>query len=122
MGLLSGINKMKVLGGVGKFIDESFLSKEEVQTAITEHYKATLQETTPRSITRRYIAVSIVAVFLLLIVAAVIAYPLNKVYGEFVFSIVEEIFGIVLTIVIFYFGGYYGGKFISQKTAKEPKK
>lgn len=115
MSWLTKINPMKVLKGVGGFIDESFLSKEEIQTAITEHYKTTLQETTPRSITRRYIAVSIVAVFLILLLGSGAAYPFNPDYATFLFELVKEIFGIVLTIVIFYFGGYYGGKFLAKK-------
>ena len=105
---------MKVLKGVGGFIDESFLSKEEVQNAITEHYKTTLNETTPRGLTRRYIAVSIVAVFLVLILGAAISYPFSETYAAFLFGLVQELFGIVITIVIFYFGGYYGGKFLKK--------
>lgn len=119
MSFLSKLNPMKIISGVGGFIDESFLSKEEIQQAISDHYKETLKETTPRSITRRYIAVSIVAVFLLLIIAAVAAYPFNEGYSTFIFKIIEEIFGIVLTIVIFYFGGYYGGKFLENKKQKK---
>ena len=115
MSILSKINPMKVLKGVGGFIDESFLSKEEVQKAITEHYKVTLQETTPRSITRRYLAVSIGAVWLLLVIGSAAAYLFNEAYSAFLFGIIEEMFGIVLTIVIFYFGGYYGGKFVKSK-------
>lgn len=115
MSFLSKINPMKVLSGVGGFIDESFLSKEEVQKSITEHYAKTLQESTPRSITRRYIAVSIIAVFLLLLVGSAVAYPFNEVYAAFLFDLIKEIFGIVLTIIIFYFGGYYGGKMLDNK-------
>ena len=118
MAIWSKINPMKVLKGVGGFIDESFLSKQEVQEAITEHYKTTLTESTPRSLTRRYIAVSIIAVFLLLIISCGVAYPFSEAYANFLFGIVKEIFGIVLTIIIFYFGGYYGGKFIKDKEKK----
>ena len=115
MSILSKINPMKVLSGVGGFIDESLLSKEEVQKAITEHYKNTLQESTPRSLTRRYIAVAIIAVFLLLLVGSAIAYIFNEQYADFLFDLIKEIFGIVLTIIIFYFGGYYGGKMLDKK-------
>ena len=118
MGLFSKINPMKIISGVGNFVDESFLSKEEVQKAITEHYKNTLTESTPRSLTRRYIAVSIIAVFLLLIIASGSVFAFNEKYSLFLFDIIKEIFGIVLTIIIFYFGGYYGDKLIKRKDKK----
>lgn len=116
MSIWSKINPMKVLGGIGNFVDESFLSKEEVQKAIVEHAKTTLQETTPRSITRRYIAVSVVGVFLFLILLCVGVYPWFPEYAAFVFSAIKDLlFAIVITIVIFYFGGYYGGKLLKSK-------
>ena len=119
MGIFSKINPMKVLKGVGGFIDESFLSKEEIQTAIVKHAKDTLAESTPRSLTRRYIAILIIAVFVLLIVTSVAVYKFDKTYSLFIFDIIKEIFGIVLTIVIFYFGGYYGDKILKNRKKKE---
>jgi divalent metal cation (Fe/Co/Zn/Cd) transporter len=113
--LAGKVNPMKVLKGIGGFIDESFLSKEEVQKAIVEHAKTTLKESTPRSLTRRYIAVSFIGVFLFLVLGAAGSYFFNKEYAEFIFKIIDNLFGIVITIVIFYFGGYYGGKFIKKK-------
>jgi hypothetical protein len=123
MGIFSKINPMKVLGGVAKFTDESFLSREEVQKAIAQHAKDTLNESTPRSLTRRYIAVCIIASWLLFLIMAASLYWFSQDYAAFVLGIAKEMWSIIVTIVIFYFGGYYGDKLLkTRKQLKEEAK
>jgi hypothetical protein len=116
---LTKINPMKVLTGVGKFVDESFLTNEEIQNSIVSHFKTSLQESTPRALTRRYIALAFVLVFLFLILLAVGVYPWYPLYSQFIFELIkDQLFYVVITIVVFYFGGYYGSKLIKDKKEK----
>ena len=74
MGFLSGKRADQLVDGAIKGIDALFFTKEEkaqqsikVADAQVEYLKTTLNENTARSLTRRYLAIAIIGVFLLLL-------------------------------------------------------
>jgi len=95
-------------------IDKAFFTKEEksesakkIMDAHTEFVKSSLAGSTVSSITRRYIAVAIMAVFLLLVLFAVVIYFFDKDYAGFVVQVIKEELGnLVLLVAGFYFGSY----------------
>lgn len=123
MGFLNGVfgrvDPQKIINGLGGFIDESTESKEEVRKSIVNHYNQSLQESTPRSLTRRYIAVSIIGVYLLFLIVAVFAYPFSVDYATFVLKVAGLLTSLVVTIAIFYFGGYYGKKLLQTRRERK---
>jgi len=119
MGIFSRINPQKILDGVGKFIDANNETRQEVVTGILEHYKTSLNESTPRSLTRRYIAVSVVGVELGILIGAGVAYPFSPDYAQFLLDLATKLFPAFITVLIFYFGGYYGDKFIRSRRERK---
>jgi len=126
MGLFSGKLKIKdVFDKVTSGVDKMFFTNEEradfnknMADSQLEFVKQTVSENSTRSITRRYIAVSIVFVYLFLMLFAVGVYYFDKEYAEFVFNTANVGLGtLVIMVAAFYFGGYY----LSQYN-KKPKK
>lgn len=114
MKFLSKINPQKLVDDAVNGIDKAFFSNEEkagqamkIMDAQAEFVKASLNGSTVSSKTRRYIAVSIVVVFLLLVLGTAVAYLLDKDYAEFLTELIDEKLGtLVLMVAGFYFGGY----------------
>lgn len=108
-------------------IDAVFFTNEEkaeynkeMAGALAEYTKSTLSENTARSLTRRYIAVTIVAVFLLLVLTTVIFYPINTEYSAFVYNLLKDTLATPFTLVLaFYFGGYYLNKMAPMREKKK---
>lgn len=67
-------------------------------------------ENSPRSLTRRYISVSVIGVWLLLNVVGVAGYIYDPSFANFVFSVVAEQSYIVGGIAVFYFGPHMIGR------------
>lgn len=114
MGLFSKLNPQKIFDTAAGGIDKMFFTKEEkaefmkdAQKQYLEYYKMTLQDSSVRGLTRRYIAVMFCAVFLLFLIAAAVAFIWRPDYAEFLFSLVKEMKEYIAGILIFYFG-YYG--------------
>lgn len=126
LGFLGRKNVDNIVDGAIKGIDKLVFTNEEkaefnksMADAVVEFTKSTLGENTARSITRRYVAYSIVFVFLLLIIASGSVYLVDKDYSIFLFDLAKSIFTMVMMILAFYFGGYYASKFIGSKREKK---
>ena len=113
-----------VTKGITKGLDVLAFTKEEraelnfkIGEQVTNFVKMTMEESTARSKTRRYIAITFIYLFALLLVAGAVAFKFDKEFSEFLLSLAREQSNIVLSIVLFYFG-YYG----LQKIIPEKKK
>jgi hypothetical protein len=115
MGILSKlVNSQKIIDASIQGIDASFFTKEEksqagakIMEAHSEFVKSSLSGSTVSSITRRYIAVSIMAVFLLLVLFAVGIYFFDPDHAKFIIGILkDELSSLVLMVSGFYFGSY----------------
>ena len=71
-----------------------------------EAQKVLVNETTPRSITRRWLAVLILGSFLVLILAAGGAYMFNLAWAEWLIKCSGYLKGLAMTVGVFYFGYY----------------
>ena len=71
-----------------------------------EAQKVLVNETTPRSITRRWLAVLILGSFLILILAAGGAYMFNLAWAEWLIKCSGYLKGLAMTVGVFYFGYY----------------
>lgn len=113
-----------VTGGV----DKSFFSQEEradlnrgIADAQVDFIKTTVSENSVRSITRRYLAIAIVGVFLLLLIAAAVAYAFSADYAKFLLELALTLNTLVMMVAAFFFGGYYAKKFVDSRRTVKPK-
>ena len=119
----------KVIDGAVSGIDKMFFTKEE-KTQVTKEMadglqdfvKQTLDENTARSRTRRVLAIMIMAVYLLLIIAAVVVFAFSKEYAEFVFKVVGEMSTYALMVAGFFFGAHLLGRDLVKSKQKNSKK
>ena len=92
---------MKLAGdaarGIARWIDERDLTDQErielnqkAADLMLQMVKATRDENSVRSITRRYLAWAIMGTFLLMIIAAAIVYPFSTAYAEYLFKLVAD--------------------------------
>ena len=119
MGFLSGIFKKKIdadkafntiTGGIDKIFFTNQERSEATQKAFNEYvewYKLTIDESTAKSLTRRYIAILMVASFLILLLGSGVAYYFDINYAVHLWELSKTIIPYVGGIMLFYFG-YYG--------------
>ena len=74
-------------------------------------------ESSVRSLTRRYIAVSIVFTFLLFLIGAGVVFKIYVGWAKYLLGLAEELGDLTLLVAFFYFG-YYG----VSSAIKESKK
>jgi len=126
MGIFSGKLKIKdVFEKAASAIGASVFTNQEraefnksLADSQLEFVKQTVSENSARSITRRYIAVSIIGVYLMLVIASGASYLFHEEYSKHIFELANESLGtLVIMVCAFYFGGYY----LSQYN-KKPKK
>ena len=103
-------------------LDKLFFTKEEKSEAAKaladaqlEFVKLSVNENSIRSITRRYLAIAIVSVFLVLILAAVVSYAYDREYAAFIFRVAEHMNTLVMMVAGFFFGAYMLGSHLLNK-------
>lgn len=69
--------------------------------------ETTANESTARAITRRYLACSIIGVFLFLILLSVSVWPISNKYAGYIMETVKVLVPLTASVGFFYFG-YYG--------------
>lgn len=130
MGLFSFLKSNKntvdnIINSAVSGIDKMWFTNEEkseitrdMANGLQDFVKQTLDESTARSRTRRIIAIMIMAVYLLLILAAVVAYAFNKDYASFILSIIGEMSTYALMVAGFFFGAHLLGRDLVKKKKK----
>ena len=117
-----------VVDGTIAGIDKAFYTDEEKADNIQkrlelfqqgytiwlEAQKVLVNETTPRSITRRWLAVLILGAFLILILAAGGAYMFDLAWAEWLIKCSGYLKGLAMTVGVFYFGYYAVGEVINK--------
>ncbi len=100
-GVIDGMDKMF-------FTDEE---RSEASQQITQTWlkaiDATASESTSRSMTRRFLAVMVLGVFLALLVGGAVLFKVDPEWSEYILRCAGQLSSLVLSISIFYFG-YYG--------------
>jgi hypothetical protein len=121
-------NIMDVAKGVGTWIDQGKLTKEEMQEYNQLNMKwqdkfmeQNIEQNSKRSEARRQLATLLIKAVLVFLAWAGAIYPFSKEYAAFILSLVVVLGSskIVIAIVVFYFG-YYGVQSIIG-TAKKKK-
>lgn len=108
----------KILDGTIKGIDALVLTNEEKEqyaqkaaTAWLEAQKVLHDESSVRSVTRRFIALLVMVPYVLLILAAVSFVPWYPEYSQTLMAVADGKFGLLaLAVVTFYFGPYMIGR------------
>lgn len=108
-GIFSGIDKLV-------FTDEekADYSKEAAKIYL-EHQKTTLGENTAKSITRRKLAVMVMAVFLFLLLFAVAVYKYDSEWSKFSLQTAGTLSTGFTAIIVFYFGYYAIGNLMDKR-------
>ncbi len=116
----------KAFDTIASGVDKIAFTEEEradfnkgVADAQLEFVKTTVSENSARSITRRYLAIGIVGVFLFLILSSAVAAAFNGDYAAFLFELAKSLTTLVLMVATFFFGGYYANKFVSASKEKK---
>lgn len=113
MGIFKAKHIDKIVDGAISAGDKLFFTNEEkadfskgIADAQLEFIKTTVSESSIRSITRRLLSILIVIVFLTLILWAVAVGYWDLVYSRYVFEVAKELYGLVMMVAGFFFGGY----------------
>ena len=122
MAFFKGKRIDKAMDSAIKGIDALFFTKEEkaeqsikVANAQVEYLKTTLSENSARSLTRRYLALAIIGVFLLLVLAAGTVYLIDQEYSRFLFELAKSLNTLVMMVAGFFFGAYMIGSHLWGK-------
>ena len=119
-----------VVEKVGKAADTLNFSQQEranlnaeTVESLAEFVKATASESTDRSITRRYLAIMIIAVYLLVSLFIIVYYPFNHENAQQLVKMVIELdLGIAfISVIAFFFGAHMIRGFVPQKNTKAKK-
>jgi len=101
-------------------IDKMFYTAEEKAEAgqkMSEWFLKYLAATQPQNLARRFIAIVVVLMWALLVLAGVIAYPLDKPLSEFIFRVLADVvMNPFLIIMGFYFAAHVVRTAMSGKT------
>lgn len=102
-------------------IDAVFYTDQEKDQArkewfamVLESEKANQEQGQIRSVTRRVLARDFTRVYIFLILAAVVLYPLDKEWTAFILRLVEIVSYAVVPVVVFFFGSYGWGTYIKK--------
>jgi len=116
------VNVEEVSTSVIEGVDKLFFTKEEkagfskeIADAQLEYLKTTVSENSARSITRRWLSIGIMGLFLLLIIVTAIAYPFSKDYAQFTLELANSLTTLVMMVAAFFFGGYMVNNHILKK-------
>lgn len=110
----------------GGFINDlSYTDAEKAENVaklaqtVIQLVKDTASENTQRSLTRRQVAIGIIRVELFLVLACVVAWPVDAEYAKFLWEVASSwlMFGAFSAVIIFFFGSYG----ISQHIIKPSK-
>ena len=85
--------------------------------AVATFAKETLAESTDRSVTRRYLSIIIVSMYLLLVLGVIALSFFDPIRARLIMEIMKEFYlttGFIM-ILAFFFGGYYLNGAINQK-------
>jgi len=94
---------------------------QELSDSLAKHAEATMNENTDRSITRRYISVAMIALYVVVVVLVIILNVIGKlVLAQQVVSTCKELYLDVAFVMIlaFFYGGYYASGLINRTTSK----
>lgn len=115
MGIFKGkIDLQKTADGIFSGIDKAVLSKEEIvdytvkaAEANLEFVKATQTESTPRSISRRIIAILVIGQYILSFNVGLVGMVSGWYNGKEIITLSTEAFEwSVISIIVFYFGNH----------------
>jgi len=85
--------------------EEKAAARQKLIDTWIDTQKALQQETPIRSVTRRIIAFAVIFPFVLLVLAAAVAFPFAPDYSKFLLELAESQFGwLAVGIATFYFG------------------
>lgn len=115
---------------VTKGVDKTFFSQEEradlnkgIADAQVDYIKTTVSENSARSVTRRYLALAIMGVFLALVIMAAVVFKIDSEWSQFILDICTSKLGTLsIMVAAFFFGGYYAKKFVPDTRIKREKK
>jgi len=108
--------------------DKLFFTNEEkadyskgIADAQIEYLKSTIGESSIRSLTRRWLSMAIMFVFLFLILFSVAVRWWDPEYARFVFSVAREMLTLVMMVAGFFFGGYMVKNYVAPAFNKGKK-
>ena len=99
-GSIAGIDKLFFTN------EEKAEAGKEVMELWLETQKILRDESTVRSMTRRFLACMIMGEFLLFLLMAVLCWPLMPQWSKFILEVAKSLATLTLAVGVFYFGSY----------------
>jgi len=119
----SSKNTETIVDGAVNGIDKLFYTDEEKAEGMEkmrDWYLRYLEASQPQNLARRFISVLIVGLFVLLILAAVIAWPFMPYYSEFIFMVIEDNVATPFAIIMgFYFAAHIARQLPRKKGSND---
>ena len=130
MSIFSKLKPQKILDTVFSGIDKGLLSKEELidyskqaASANLEFVKVSNSESTPRSITRRIIAILVLSQYFLVFNVGLFGMVTGMFEGIKIIELATKAFSsLAVAVVIFYFGNHLLNSLVPSFAAKKNKK
>ena len=127
MTIFKGLNKEKLVEGLFSGMDKSILTKEELTDLAVkaanlnfQFVKASHDESTPRSVTRRVIAIMVMAQYFITFDVGLLMYALGNDKGLDIMIRSTAAFGIITGMVMtFYFGNHMLNAVINKFSDKK---
>ena len=110
----------KIVDGAVKGLDKIFFTQEERAEAsqkLNEWYLRWLEATAPQNLARRLIALVVTAIWALILLVGLVAYPFNTGFSEFAFNTLDEVVNQPFSIII----GFYFLSHITRQFRKPDK-
>ena len=122
-------NVTKLVDGAVSGVDKLFFTREEradylqkVAQNQLEFLKTTINESSARSLTRRYIAVMIMGVFLLLLLFGAVTFKFDQAWADYILAEAKSLATLALMVAGFYFGSYAIGQYVINPLRKINKR
>lgn len=130
MGLFSNKKTVdKVINSAISGVDKLFFTKQEKSEFLNkvgetqiDFIKSTINESTARSLTRRYISILIISCFVLLIIFCAVIYGFDKDWASHILTQIKEFSTLALMVAGFYFGPYAISQYIINPLKNKQKK
>lgn len=122
LGLVSKADNSKTIQKGLEWLDNRKFTDEEKAQYALDFAKAHVNENSYQSVVRRFLASSIIGVWLLFLVGTAVAWPFYEKYSDRLYELAGSMKFAVSAIIIFYFGYYGVTKIVDRFKGKKNKK
>lgn len=122
LGMVSKVDNSKTIQKGLEWLDDRKFTDEEKSQYALDFARAHANENSYQSVVRRFLASSIIGVWLLFLLGTAIVWPFWEEYSDRLYELAGSMKFAVSAIIIFYFGYYGVTKIVDKFKGKKNKK